>query len=147
MGVFTEQTIYPHMHNAHGGIHGDEPVVPNRVPAIQIDPILARVDVEEQRRLLDEAQRVAQLRRAAEIRDLNANRVEAGGYQVRPGWLDRVREEERRQQQEAHAREERRQQLEQRRVRELMAQQAERERQQRERERARRDSGWGCMIM
>ena len=135
MGVFTEQTIYPHMHNAHGGIHGDEPAVPNRVPAIQIDPILARVDVEEQRRLLDEAQRVAQLRRAAEIRDLNANRVEAGGYQVRPGWLDRVREEERRQQ------------LEQRRVRELMAQQAERERQQRERERARRDSGWGCMIM
>ena len=120
------------MHNAHRGIHGDKPVVPNPVPAIQIDPILARVDVEEQWWLLDEAQRMVQLHCAAEIQDSNGNRAEAGGYQVRPGWLDRVHEEERRQQQEARAREERRQQLEQRRIRELMAQQAEQERQQRE---------------
>ncbi|KAF8549795.1 hypothetical protein OG21DRAFT_543542 [Imleria badia] len=146
MGVFTEQTIYTHMHSAHGGIHGDEPVVPNPIPAIRIDPILAGVDVEQQRRLLDEAQRMAQLRRAAEIRDLNANRAaEAGGYFDR---MNRIREEERRQREQRRVHELMTQQAEQeRQQRERERRQREWERQQRERERARQDSGWGCTIM
>ncbi|KIJ08963.1 hypothetical protein PAXINDRAFT_120094 [Paxillus involutus ATCC 200175] len=133
MGIFPAQTIYQHMHSAHGTIHDDEPVP--QVVHVN-DPIL---QAEQQREFL----RQVELQRAAAIQNHNANIAAWQRQQQereRQHEEGRVRERERlqqleRQQEEERVRErERLQQLEQERVRLARARllQEERARQQRE---------------
>ncbi|KAF9237733.1 hypothetical protein BU15DRAFT_88587 [Melanogaster broomeanus] len=170
MGIFTGETIYPHMNNAHGGVY-------------DLAPVPEPVDIEEQRQLL----RQAELRYAAQVEERQrqvrerVQRVQQGQLQlerdrtqeapqraeqerqervrqfhervrlVRQEQLERDRAQEAVQRTEQVRRQEERERLH-RLARERL-QQEERERQwqqqrYRERERAERaNQGWGCTIM
>ncbi|KAF9226084.1 hypothetical protein BS17DRAFT_878787 [Gyrodon lividus] len=145
MGTFTAETIYPHMHSAHGTIHDDAPV-----PIRDNAAILQQVDIEEQRELLRQVER----RRVAALREQHAN-LAAPARQHQP-QADRTWEEwlHLRQQQERQREEQeriRRQEQEQRHNEWARHQQLEVIRQRAEQERARaqraQSGGWGCTIM
>ncbi|KAH0834658.1 hypothetical protein J3R83DRAFT_10168 [Lanmaoa asiatica] len=161
-GVFTAETIYPHMRTAHGTIHDDVPAVPEPPAYIGIP-----VDIEEQRELF----RQAEVRRVAALQHANGARPAwhqnaavlgadyAGiAYQAR----ERRREEEERlehltrlqRQRDVEEQERRLREREQRRLREeewerrLREQRMRREAEERRRaQQERQNGGWGCTIM
>ncbi|KIJ58828.1 hypothetical protein HYDPIDRAFT_33790 [Hydnomerulius pinastri MD-312] len=129
MGVFTENTIYPHMHSVHQTIHDD-------------DPFVEPIDIEEQR----EALRQAEIRRVFADREFQWRPLDIPRFDFDEAEQAARRERERLQQErlqrerlqrETHLREERNR---------LLREQRQRE-EARARERRQQDGGWGCMIM
>ncbi|KIK94015.1 hypothetical protein PAXRUDRAFT_12315 [Paxillus rubicundulus Ve08.2h10] len=177
MGTFTAETIYPHMHSAHGTIHDDIPPVPQANHLN--DPIFRAVDIEQQRELL----RQAELRRVAAIRDQNLvnaarqlremqeeearvrerarlrqveqerNRLEQarllheGPARLRREEIMRDYETRQRLAQARQLEEQERQRREQARRTEEWQERQRREERRRQEQQQRQDGGWGCTIM
>ncbi|CCM05343.1 uncharacterized protein FIBRA_07557 [Fibroporia radiculosa] len=148
MGIFTRNTIYPHMHEVHGGIHDAGPIFE------------LRVDLAEQRELLRQAARLREQRQRANLAP-NPRPAFAlwGNEPVYPREIWRDAEERERemrilraQRQQERVERERREERQRDLRRQWLAQQ-DRERQERERqERERRERqqqenrGW-CTVM
>ncbi|KAI0050159.1 hypothetical protein FA95DRAFT_690037 [Auriscalpium vulgare] len=99
MGVFGAHDIYPHMHTAHGGIHGEEPpqlpfvantngqarlvdqhrAADEAVPAQLTQPL--GMDNLEWQRILQEGLQAERLREAAGLQRLRANQYNPWGQQ------------------------------------------------------------------
>ncbi|GBE87718.1 hypothetical protein BKA93DRAFT_904453 [Sparassis latifolia] len=124
MGIFTADTIYPHMHAQHGGIHDDAE------PALDFD-------YREQQELL----RQVQARRAQQAQpfELDAQR-RARALQL---WDE---EQQRRLQEDIERGRRMRLQIQEDRLREEQRRRAQEE-QARQRRENERPQGWGCIIM
>ncbi|KAN0085637.1 hypothetical protein V8E55_006771 [Tylopilus felleus] len=127
MGIFTAETIYPHMHTDHGTIHGDGPAVLE--PAPYLGPPL---DIEEEREIL----RRLEAHRAVRHHWHGMDYIDIARHRLREEEEARERMNRLRVQREAEERD--------RRLRERFAREAEQRRREQERQQG---GGWGCTIM
>ncbi|KAG6379491.1 hypothetical protein JVT61DRAFT_9981 [Boletus reticuloceps] len=126
MGIFSADTIYDHMNDAHGTIHGDAAAVPN--------PFIYMGDIEEQRELL----RQAEVRRHVQLHAAPQRNAIFHDWDVFDGREDLERLGRLNMWQRQREAEEQ--------VRLLREQRLRQEAEQRRREQEREDGGW-CMIM